>query len=158
NAYTSDQATIWRWRNAFQHDFAARMEWTISDRNHANHNPDIVVNGKPGRAPLAIDATIGEPLTLDAGGTRDPDGDTLKYFWFFYPEAGSGMPGQPVAIRGGPRQSGPRVTLDGESTPRVTVTPRVAGTAHIILAVEDNGQPSLTSYRRIILTIKPKGV
>ena len=27
--YTSDQATIWRWRTAFQHDFAARMDWTI---------------------------------------------------------------------------------------------------------------------------------
>ena len=29
--YTSDQATIWRWRTAFQHDFAARMDWTIKD-------------------------------------------------------------------------------------------------------------------------------
>ena len=29
--YTSDQATIWRWREAFQHDFAARMDWTIKD-------------------------------------------------------------------------------------------------------------------------------
>ena len=27
-AYTSDQATIWRWRTAFQNDFAARMDWT----------------------------------------------------------------------------------------------------------------------------------
>jgi hypothetical protein len=34
--------------------------------------------------------------------------------------------------------------------------PRVAGTAHVILAVDDNGQPSLTSYRRIILSIAPK--
>jgi hypothetical protein len=44
----------------------------------------------------------------------------------------------------------PRVTLDGASTPRVTVTPRVAGTAHVMLAVEDNGEPTLTSYRRVI--------
>ena len=29
--YTSDQATIWRWRTALQHDFAARMDWTIKD-------------------------------------------------------------------------------------------------------------------------------
>ena len=29
--YTSDQATIWRWRTAFQHDFAARMDWTIKE-------------------------------------------------------------------------------------------------------------------------------
>jgi hypothetical protein len=36
----------------------------------------------------------------------------------------------------------------------VTIVPRVAGTAHVILAVEDNGTPALTSYRRVILTIK----
>src|SRR5262245_27992551 len=35
--YTSDQATIWRWREAFQHDFAARMDWTIKDPRAANH-------------------------------------------------------------------------------------------------------------------------
>jgi hypothetical protein len=29
----------------------------------------------------------------------------------------------------------------------------VAGVAHVILAVEDQGTPSLTSYRRIVLNI-----
>ena len=47
------------------------------------------------------------------------------------------------------------MTLIDDTTARVTVTPRVAGTAHIVLAVEDNGTPSLTSYRRVIVTIKP---
>jgi hypothetical protein len=37
-SYTSDQATIWRCREAFQHDFAARMDWTITDVAQANHN------------------------------------------------------------------------------------------------------------------------
>src|SRR5262245_28480618 len=49
--YTTDQATIWRWREAFQHDFAARMDWTIADAAHANHNPEVVVNGVAGRGP-----------------------------------------------------------------------------------------------------------
>ena len=175
--YTSDQATIWRWRTAFQHDFAARMDWTVKDRRDANHNPEVTVNGHAGKAPLAVKAAIGVPLILDAAGTRDPDGDALTYKWFFYPEAGTGIPGQPVVHgaevpiggagvpgeggipsgpAGGPRQPPPRVTLTNESTPRVTVTPRVAGTAHIILAVEDNGSPTLTSYRRVILTIAEK--
>ena len=39
-------------------------------------------------------------------------------------------------------------------TSRATVFPRTPGIAHVILAVEDNGTPSLTSYRRVILTIK----
>jgi hypothetical protein len=34
--------------------------------------------------------------------------------------------------------------------------PRVAGTAYIILAVEDSGTPQLTSYRRVIVTIRGK--
>ena len=28
---TSAQATIWRWREAYQHDFAARMDWCVAD-------------------------------------------------------------------------------------------------------------------------------
>jgi hypothetical protein len=31
--------------------------------------------------------------------------------------------------------------------------PRVRGTAHILLAVTDNCTPSLTSYRRVIVTL-----
>jgi hypothetical protein len=174
-SYTSDQATIWRWRTAFQHDFAARMDWTVKSVADANHNPVVVLNGNAGKAPLLVDAVVGTPLTMDAAGTRDPDGNALTYRWFFYPEAGTGIPGQPVfagglvpvggggtpdqggipsAPEGGPRDPAPRVTLASADTARATVTPRIAGTAHIILAVEDNGAPSLTSYRRVIVTIK----
>ena len=39
-AYTSDQATIWRWRTAFQHDFAARMDWTIKERGGGEPQPE----------------------------------------------------------------------------------------------------------------------
>jgi hypothetical protein len=47
-AYTSDQATVWRWRTAFQHDFAARMEWTIKPPRDVNHNPEAIVDGATG--------------------------------------------------------------------------------------------------------------
>jgi hypothetical protein len=34
----------------------------------------------------------------------------------------------------------------------------VPGVAHVILAVEDDGRPSLTSYRRVILRMRrPEG-
>ncbi len=174
NSYTSDQATIWRWRTAFQHDFAARMDWTIKDVGQANHNPEAVVNGQGGKTPIMIDARVGEPVPLDATGTRDPDGNGLRYTWFFYPEAGSGIPGQPVARgpaipvggggapaeggipsapAGGAQQPPPRVTIENAASARATVMPRVAGTAHIILVVEDDGSPSLTTYRRVVLNI-----
>jgi hypothetical protein len=31
----------------------------------------------------------------------------------------------------------------------------VEGIAHVILAVEDAGTPSLTSYRRVVIRMKP---
>jgi Protein of unknown function (DUF1593) len=172
--YTSNQATIWRWRTAFQHDFAARMDWTVKDVQEANHNPAVVVNGKPGRSPVAIDATVNVPVTLDAAGTRDPDGHALTYRWFFYPEAGTGIPGRPVVTRtsrpesgnvgaggipsapaGGPREQPPRIAIETAGEAKATVIPRIPGIAHVILAVEDAGTPRLTSYRRVILTIRP---
>jgi len=67
------------------------------------------------------------------------------------PETG----GIPSAPTGGLPELPARVTLDAATTARVTVTPRVPGTTHVILAVEDDGQPTLTSYRRVILDIKP---
>jgi hypothetical protein len=155
-SYTSDQATIWRWRTAFQHDFAARMDWSIKEPAAANHNPRVVVNGARGTEPLVLNAHVGTPVTLDAAGTSDPDqGQTLRYTWFFYPEAGMGIPGQPVAARGRPGAAPlPRVTIEGADGPKALVTPNVAGSAHVVLAVEDSGTPTLTSYRRVILQIK----
>jgi hypothetical protein len=174
-SYTSDQATIWRWRTAFQNDFAARMDWTIRRPGEANHSPKVVVNGRPGTEPLVLGAEVGRPVVLDADGTGDPDGDHLAYSWFFYPEAGTGIPGQPVRVRrrrpagagapgqgnippaptGGPPAPPPRVVVENTSGSRTVVVPKVAGIAHVILVVEDDGTPPLTSYRRVILEIEP---
>jgi hypothetical protein len=183
--YTSDQATIWRWRQAFQHDFAARMDWTIKEFAQANHNPALVVNGVDGKVPLMLNATVGVAITLDASKSSDRDKNGLQYSWFFYPEAGSGLPnagggrsgggpgaagagpastargaggapasGIPSAPRGGRPAPTPRVTITNGNVPVATVMPNTPGIAHVILAVTDNGVPTLTSYRRVILTIQ----
>jgi len=154
--HVSDQATIWRWREAFQNDFAARMTWTIADFAHANHNPVAVVNNKGGTAPLQMDVQVGQTVTLDAGESTDPDGQKLHFHWFHYPEAGS-ADGNLAAL-----------TLAGAETARVTVRADAAcrplwlplipckgdGTAHVILAVTNDGSPQLTSYRRVILHVR----
>jgi hypothetical protein len=134
-----------------------------------------VVNGKPETEPLVLDVQVGAPVTLDAAGTVDPDGDRWTFTWVYYPEAGTGIPGQPVLERRrppvggadgpgqggippapavGPREPPQRVVVENGNSPRAIVVPKVAGVAHVILAVEDTGTPSLTSYRRVILKMK----
>ena len=132
------------------------MTWTVADYVNSNHNPIAEVNGHAGTAPIFIDAEVGKPVVLDAGGSRNPDGQRLHFSWFHYSEAGSA--------------SGPLagVALSVADTAKAVVTPTAAcrplgsgvappcpgtGTAHIILAVTDDGSPPLTSYRRIILTV-----
>jgi hypothetical protein len=156
--HVSDQASIWRWREAFQNDFAARMDWTVKDFAHANHNPVVVVNGKTGTAPIEIEAEAGQIVTLDATGTSDPDGQALTYKWFLYLEAGlHGNHGADVTLTG---EDGPVLKVTVKSPCRSAWIPglmpcRGAGVVHIILAVTDNGSPRMTSYRRVILKVNP---
>jgi hypothetical protein len=155
--YVSDQATIWRWRTAFQHEFAARMDWTVAPFERANHSPTLVVNGAGGTGVVRLDVRVGQAVTLDAAGSRDPDGHKLAYQWFHYPEAGF-VPGVNLAA----------VTLADAASPKATATATAAarpnwlrgarrdatGVAHIILAVTDDGSPPLISYRRVILKVR----
>jgi hypothetical protein len=145
--HTDNWATIWRWRPAFQNDFAARMDWTIASRfEDANHPP--VPKLSHGRA---LSAKPGERVTLDATGSSDPDGDQLTFQWLHYPEPGtftfsSGRSARPLVIE---ESDQPRATL--------VVPPKFgrAGTCHVILAVTDAGSPPLTRYERVIITIEP---
>jgi Protein of unknown function (DUF1593) len=154
--YVSDHATIWRWRTAFQHDFAARMDWTVKPYAEANHNPSLTVNGKDGVAPIIIEAQAGAPVTLDASLSHDPDGQRLSYQWFHYAEAGS-VPGQNMAAvtisQGDKAQAIATATAACRPNWFPANRPCSSGVAHIILAVTDSGSPSLTSYRRVILNV-----
>jgi hypothetical protein len=155
--YISDQATIWRWRVAFQHEFAARMDWTIKGFAEANHNPLVIVNGKEGAAPISVDATVGQSIALDASLSRDPDGNKLSFHWFHYAEAGF-TPGTNMAAVAISQAGAAKTTVSATSACRPSWAPGnrpcPTGVAHIVLAVADNGSPSLTSYRRVILNVR----
>ncbi|MBN2592539.1 MAG: DUF1593 domain-containing protein, partial [Sedimentisphaerales bacterium] len=80
--YTSDQATIWRWREAYQHDFAARMDWCVAETfEAANHNPIVAFNNDKSKAVANLTAKSGETIKLSAAGTSDPDRNKLSYHW-----------------------------------------------------------------------------
>ena len=158
--YTSDQATIWRWREAFQHDFAARMDWTMKEFNDANHNPVVVVNGDTTKEPIQVRAKVGTPVVLSALGTKDPDGNNVTYNWFYYPEATSAIskpvsPDEVIGKRGEDQLDvPPKVAIEDSQAEEARVLPKLPGAAHVLLVVEDDGVPSLTSYRRIVLDIE----
>lgn len=145
--HTGIHATIWRWRAAFQNDFAARMDWTIKPYREANHPP---VPQLAGAARVA--AKPGDVVTLDASPSTDPDGDVLSYWWFGYAEAGTvgfatGRSGQPITIDNFDQAKAAfRVPKSGTTG---------AGTIHLILAVTDHGSPRLTRYQRVIVTVAP---
>jgi hypothetical protein len=68
--HTGNHETIWRWRSAYQNDFAARMDWTIKPYAEANH-PPVARLGHPQR----LKAKPGQRVNLSAEGSTDPDGD-----------------------------------------------------------------------------------
>ncbi len=142
--YTSDQATVWRWREHFQNDFAARMDWCISaDRSGANHNPLAILNGDGSKTVLQLEARGGQETVLSAEGSNDPDGNALRFSWYPYPEAGT------LAAT---------VNLTDANTTRCHLIAPVVQkpeTLHVILEVRDDGSPNLVAYRRAILTIRP---
>ena len=78
--HRSNRATIWRWRNAFQSDFAARMQWTLTPEfARANHAPVVRVDGHEGLGVMDVDVEAGESVRFDASGSYDPDGDELTF-------------------------------------------------------------------------------
>lgn len=143
-------ATIWRWREAFQNDFAARMAWSVTPEvKKANHNPQLVLNGKPGTEIVTLQVKPGEVVTLSAKGSHDPDNNRLSYRWWQYKE--------PTATSMGIHFA-PELTLEnGDSINARFTAPQVktATPFHIILQVQDDGTPPLFAYRRAIVTMTP---
>lgn len=138
--FASNQATIWRYRKEYQHDFAARMDWNVADDfSKANHNPVAVLNGNKGKSWAKGQVPAGEKVSLNAKGSSDPDGDQIRYHWWVYREAGNFTGSLDI------------FNSHGESIEFVMPKLPEGQELHIILQVEDSGSPSLTSYRRVVL-------
>ncbi|NRB47229.1 MAG: DUF1593 domain-containing protein [Saprospiraceae bacterium] len=137
--YTGYKETLWRWRDDFQNDFAGRMDWCFQSYEKANHPPIPVLS-----QPEKFTVKSGEEFLLDAFNSTDPDDDNLTFLWFHYPEAGSYQK---------------EVKMGAENVHRVYVTAPVVNqmeTIHMILKVSDKGTPSLSRYKRVIVTVEPK--
>lgn len=138
-SFRDAKATLWRWRDDFQNDFAARIDWTIKPYAAANHAPVVVLDHS---ATLTVRSGAG--VGLSARQTTDPDGDSLSFFWFHYPEAGSYK--QLLKVDGAENATGAYVVAPKVEKPE---------TLHFILRVTDKGTPALTRYQRVIVTVVP---
>jgi hypothetical protein len=139
--YKSIQATIWRWREEYQNDFAARIGWSTKNYSEANHPPVPRLSSGD-----HLRVKSGDLFHLSALGTTDPDGDSMSYFWFQYPEAGTYR---------GLISFAPYATnlYDLPVTAPWVDSPQ---TIHFILKVTDKGKPPLTRYKRVIVTVLPR--
>jgi hypothetical protein len=137
-SFSNNKASLWRWRDDFQNDFAARMDWCTKSYEEANHHPVIVLSH-----PEQFTVKSGEGFSLDGFNSTDPDGDNLSFLWFHYPEAGSYKK---------------LIDVGAENVHGVYVTaPKVEKkeTLHFILKLSDKGTPVLTRYKRVIVTVTP---
>ncbi|KAL4966549.1 uncharacterized protein BDV14DRAFT_188994 [Aspergillus stella-maris] len=154
--------TIWRWREAFQKDFAASMKWTVTPKfSNANHAPVAVVNGDPGHHVIELEVEAGEAIILDASDSCDPDGQQLSFKWWQYrePSSHNNTPKRDVAelhIRN-PDSALTTVIIPPDEIlrrPGRNAHPESNKHLHLILEVSDG---ELVSYRRVIFTIPGPG-
>ncbi|APZ92993.1 DUF1593 domain-containing protein [Fuerstiella marisgermanici] len=140
-AYNNEFCAIFRWREAFQNDFAVRMDWCVKPYDQANHNPVAVVNGDKTRGLIELKAKAGDQLTLNAAASTDPDGDQLGYSWWIYNEPGSCS--HTITIQNA-KTAQPIVQVPDDATGK---------NFHVILTLTDDATPPLTSYRRIVVSV-----
>lgn len=168
NGVPSRNYTSARWFGAAQRDFAARMRWTVTPNyEDANHNPVVELV-----SPMNLLVRPGETVMLRAI-VRDPDGDNVTARWWQYVEAGT-YPGRvTLSTVSEQRTSRPNYTYPADvpppGSPAVAAVIRseidvasqftvpedaVEGqTLHFILEASDFGEPSLTTYLRVVLTV-----
>lgn len=162
--YTSNHASIWRWRQAYQYEIAARIQWQLKvNYEDASHPPVVQVNGSCDHLPLELDVKAGSSVFLDGSQSYDRntnDSTPLTFNWWQYkdPTASqlSKMDAQDLEIT--------RRSYDTQNqTAEVQIPPVKSVCAsnstcqdyHVILEVEGSGEPPMTRYKRVVLRTHP---
>jgi len=127
--------TVWRWRQDFQNAFAARMDACVRGAK-ANHAPVIEPDARTTRKLVS-----GESTVIDLCSSFDPDGNSLRINAFLYQEPGT--PGVNPLLH---LKENLKIECEVPSN-------SPTGEAHLIVSLVDDGEPTLTSYRRYIIKV-----
>lgn len=130
--------SILQWARDFQNDWAARADWGVKDFDDANHPPRVALSHG-----YELVARPGEELELNASETTDPDGDALSFLWWHF--AAAGTYSGDVVIDAADASTA-TLTVSGDAKP--------GDTLHIICTVTDAGDPPLTRYARVVVTVR----
>ena len=173
--FVSNHATIWRWRQAYQDEMSARIQWTVNKKyEDGSHPPVVVVNGSSDSSPLTFDAGLGDNVVLDASDSYDPDAglpnrNTLKFRWFQYKEpsdephqtSGSAVPELDFEVSSDGRVAKMKMPGADVACYKLLVPHRapkdvqsVCFQLHVILEVTGSGSPPIRRYKRAILKLQ----
>ncbi|EON76351.1 hypothetical protein ADIS_3479 [Lunatimonas lonarensis] len=136
-----DKQELVRWVPASTASFKNRLQWSVKAPGEVNREPVATINGDNTNQILQVKGKAGSQLKLDASGSSDPDGDSVRFNWFRYEPADT--------------YSGDFYIPNPDQAVQELTIPESLGTAniHLILEVTDSGEPSLVSYRRVILQV-----
>jgi hypothetical protein len=128
--------SIWRFAEAFQNDWAARADWCVFDYERANHPPRVHVIGA-----LDRNARPNQRIKISAEKSTDPDKHRLTFKWWQYADVDTCKALIDIS------------TVEDGSACTFTVPNEPGKNIHVIVEVTDSGDPPLTRYQRVIVTI-----
>lgn len=132
----ADEAVYPNFFPAVQNDFAARMQWSVTDKfKDANHAPKIAIH-----IAKQIVTKPGKKIKLDAS-VIEPDGDNYTVRWWQF----SSSINEPQLV----------IQQDNSLKTTVTIPSNAAKNQklYLVLEVTDSSTPRLTSYKTIQLLL-----
>lgn len=162
------QYSLSRWFTDIQNDFAARIDWCLSDNeDNINHAPSVRVEQG-----IDINAKPGEKVTLTAKG-EDIDKDNLTYKWWRYFEADTYEDSiintdEEVNLVGDLQIDITRKLGNDEKVNTIEINnadknemsfivpedAKKGDTIHMVVEVQDDGKHQLKHYQRVIITVE----
>jgi hypothetical protein len=133
---------LYRWFEAIQNDFAARMSWCTESTKDTNHAP--VVSVAEG---IDFSGAPGTNITFTASAA-DPDGDNVSISFWQYDDADTYAGSVKITDSGSGKIT---FAIPEDAKAGSEIIP--GDTIHIIVEAKDDGINPITRYQRVIVEV-----